>query len=243
MRRYGPLAPWYDSLTEDVPYTEFADWYEQIFKAWGRPVRSLLDLACGTGTLTCLMAERGYDLVAADGSGEMLSCLTEKLAEIDCAFPPLVLCQDMRELDLYGTVDAAYCSLDGMNYLPDEDLPRVFARLHLFIEHGGLLIFDINTPERLRSLDGQTFVDETEDVLCLWRSEYSETERLLFYGMDLFVRQGQLWSREEEEHIEYVHEPETLLQMLQDAGFCRVQFREDGPQHEEGRLFVIAENG
>ena len=109
---------------------------------------------------------------------------------------PMFLCQEASELDLFGTVEGAYCSLDGMNYLPPEELPEVFSRLHLFIEPGGKFIFDFHSPERLRSLDGGTFVDEDEDMLCLWRAEFDEEEQALVYGMDIFRRKGKLWERE-----------------------------------------------
>jgi SAM-dependent methyltransferase len=242
MSSYGPLARWYDSLTGDVPYESFADFYEQIFSRRTRPVKTVLDLACGTGTLTWILAARGYEMIAVDASPDMLSVAAEKAGETACAVPPLFLCQDLTELDLYGTVDAAVCSLDGVNYLPPEELPEVLRRLHLFLEPGGLLVFDINTPERLRSLDGELFVDETEDVLCLWRAEFDEDEQALLYGMDIFTRTGALWRREEEEHVEYAHVPQGLKLLLECAGFRNVHTCEDGPGGAEGRLHFVAEN-
>ena len=149
----------------------------------------------------------------------------------------------MTELDLYGTVDAAVSCLDSVNYLPPDDMDEFFRLLHLFIEPGGLFIFDINTPERLKALDGYTSVDEDEDKLCLWRADFDEAENALFYGMDIFTRRGRLWQRSFEEHIEYAHDPEGLKLKLEHAGFKNAELRSDGPQHEIGRLFVIAENG
>ena len=154
--------------------------------------------------------------------------------------PPLFLCQSAEALDLYGTVDAAVCSLDALNYLEPGLLPEVFRRLHLFVRPGGLLIFDLRTPQFLRSLDGEVFVDETEDLLCLWRADYDEENRALVYGMDLFTRRGQLWAREGEEHVEYAHEPETLRALLEGAGFSGVSLRRDGPQGDRGRLWITA---
>ena len=162
---YGPLAAWYDALTRDVDYAAFADFYERQFQSAGGEMRTLLDLCCGTGTLTCLLAERGYEMIAADASYDMLMQAREKAAALpsECV-PPLLLCQSAEELDLYGTVDAAVCSLDGFDYLPPEHLPEVLHRLHLFIRPGGLLIFDIRTPASFAALDGEVFLDETEDV-------------------------------------------------------------------------------
>ena len=238
MSSYGPLAAWYDALTGDVPYERFADLYEAEFALDGGEFRLLLDFCCGTGTLTALMARRGYELIASDASEDMLMQAREKSEGL--AVPPLFLCQSAEELDLYGTVDAAYCSLDGMNYLPPETLPELFRRLRLFVRPGGLLIFDIRTPDWLRTRDGQIFLDETEDVLCLWRADYDREDAALVYGMDLFSRQGKLWRREREEHVEYAHEPKALEALLAGHGFPSVRWRDDGPQGGDGRLFCIA---
>ena len=237
MSCYRFLAPWYDKLTGDVPYTRFADFYEAEFRRNGGEFKLLLDLCCGTGTLTDVLSRRGYEMIAVDSSVEMLMEAQAKSAGLET--PPLFLCQDAAALDLYGTVDAAVCSLDGMNYIPPEDLPEVFRRLRLFVRPGGLLIFDIRTPDFLRSLDGDVFVDEQEDVLCLWRADFEEALPAIIYGMDIFSRRKSLWEREREEHIEYAHAPETLKALLEDAGFTDVQFRRDAPQGDAGRLFIV----
>ncbi|MBP3622982.1 MAG: class I SAM-dependent methyltransferase [Oscillospiraceae bacterium] len=238
MSCYRFLAPWYDKLTGDVPYTRFADFYEAEFRRNGGEFKLLLDLCCGTGTLTDVLSRRGYEMIAVDSSVEMLMEAQSKSAGLET--PPLFLCQDAAALDLYGTVDAAVCSLDGMNYIPPEDLPEVFRRLRLFVRPGGLLIFDIRTPEFLRSLDGNVFVDEQEDVLCLWRADFEEALPAIIYGMDIFSRQGRLWQRESEEHVEYAHEPAALQTLLEQAGFHDVCLRPDCPQGDMGRLFITA---
>ena len=238
MNCYGPLASWYDQLTGDVPYEAFAAYYEAEFARKGGEFRLLLDLCCGTGTLTALMAARGYEMIAVDASEDMLMEAREKAASLPT--PPLYLLQNAEELDLYGTVDAAYCSLDAMNYLPRELLPEVFRRLHLFVRPGGLLIFDVHTSEWMRALDGQIFVDENDDVLCLWRADFDEEEDAIVYGMDLFTRRGRLWERSEEEHVEYIHSNELLTELLEAAGFTDIQLKLDGPQSDNGRLYVVA---
>ncbi len=242
MPSYGPLASLYDRLTEDVDYEEFAEFYEKIFSTLLKKPKIILDLACGTGSLTAIMSRKGYELIAADGSAEMLSEAREKCAEISGIVPPLFLCQPMTGLDLYGTVDAAYSSLDAINYLPPGELSRVFGLLHLFIEPGGILIFDINSPERLRSLDGSVSVDEDENMLCLWRADFDEDEQCLCYGMDIFTRRGRFWQRSSEEHTEYVHEPDTVRRQLSEAGFVDIHKISDGPQAGLGRLFFTARN-
>ena len=238
MSCYRFLAPWYDKLTGDVPYERFADFYEAEFRRGGGEFKLLLDLCCGTGTLTNVLSRRGYEMIAVDSSVEMLMEAQAKSAGME--MPPLFLCQDAAALDLYGTVDTAVCSLDGMNYIPPEDLPEVFRRLRLFVRPGGLLIFDIRTPDFLRSLDGDVFVDEQEDLLCLWRADFEEELPAIIYGMDIFSRQGRLWQRESEEHVEYAHEPAALQTLLEQAGFHDVCLRPDCPQGDMGRLFITA---
>ena len=238
MSCYGPLAAWYDSLTGDVPYGQFADFYEAEFARCGGEFRLLLDLCCGTGTLCAEMTRRGYELIGVDASVDMLMQAREKAAALSPA--PLFLCQDAAALDLYGTVDAAYCSLDGMNYLPPESLPELFRRLRLFVRPGGLVIFDIKAPDWFRALDGELFVDEKEDLLCLWRASLDEERQAIVYGMDLFERRGRLWQRSGEEHVEYIHEPEHLRELLEQQGFFDITLCADGPQHEAGRLFMTA---
>ena len=164
MSAYDALAPWYDELTRDVDYGRFADFYEALFRADGGEFRLLLDLCCGTGTLALLMASRGYDMIAADASEEMLMSAREK-AYASGGPAPLFICQRAGELDLYGTVDAAYSSLDSLSYVPFEELRECFRRLRLFIRPGGLFVFDLRTPEFLRSMDGSVSVDETDGVL------------------------------------------------------------------------------
>lgn len=237
---YGPLAGWYDKLTLDVPYGQFAEFYEREFERSGGKVHTVLDLCCGTGTLTWIMAQKGFEMIACDLSSDMLMQASSKSFDVSC--PPLWLCQSAAELDLYGTVDAAYCSLDGMDYIPPDELPEVFKRLHLFIRPHGLFIFDIRTPEWFKSIDGEVFVDETDDMLCLWRADFDFENELMCYGMDIFSKHGRLWRRESEEHIEYAHKPEELKALLINAGFTDIRLCSDCPQGDNGRMFIIAKN-
>lgn len=241
MSCYGPLAAWYDQLTGDVPYGEFADYYEAEFRRCGGEFHLLLDLCCGTGTLTCELTRRGYELIAVDASVDMLMQAQQKAAQLDPF--PLFLCQQAGQLDLYGTVDAAYCSLDGMNYIQRADLPELFHRLRLFIRPGGLLIFDIRSPEWFSTMDGQIYVDEQEDVLCLWRAELDDSSSEMTFGMDIFSRVGELWQRDNEEHTEYVYSFDALKALLEKEAFTDITLRTDGPQGDVGRQFIVAKRG
>ena len=236
---YGPLAAQYDALTGDVPYEKLTDWYETAFTHRERAVHTVLDLCCGTGTVSLLLAQRGYELISVDASEEMLSVFQQKLWELPPdTVRPMLLCQRAEELDLYDTVDAAICTLDGFNYMPPDVLPEVLRRLHLFLSPGGTLCFDYLAPEHMRSLDGQTFVDEDEGLLCLWRAGVEGGE--LRYGMDIFrQRKNGLWEREQEEHTEYIHPPARLKELLSEAGFDKIEFCGDGPQNGQGRRYIV----
>ena len=235
MKSYGPLAFWYDNLTNEIPYDTFADYYRSAFQRNGSEFCLLLDLCCGTGTLTCKMAEAGYERIGTDGSAEMLSIAVNKT--YTCNTPPLFLCQQAEELDLYGTVDAAYSSLDSINYIAPDVLPEVIRRLSLFIRPGGLFIFDIRSEEWLQSLDGQVSVNEDQDVLCLWRAEFNEQKRYISYYMDIFSRHGKLWERSEETHTEYAYSISELEDLLSSNGFSCITVDTAGPQGELGRIF------
>jgi SAM-dependent methyltransferase len=242
MSSYASLARFYDSLTGDVPYGRMADYYERVFSSCSKPVKTVLDLACGTGTVTRLLALRGYEMIGADASPDMLSVATEKTSELPVR--PLLLNQAMEELDLYGTVDAAVCALDGVNYVTPDKLTEAFRRVCLFLEPGGVFIFDIHTPARLEGLDGDVFVDETEDVFCVWRAEYDKAANALRYGMDIFARDGRKWSRSSEEHTEYAYEPAYVEKLLLGAGFASIEICGDlthkAPTENDQRLFITA---
>ena len=245
MGAYDSLAFSYDELTRDAPYGAFADFYERLFEHFGVSPKLVLDLACGTGTETCLLAERGYEMIGVDVSEDMLSVAAGKAEELkEGVTRPLFLCQPMEELDLFGTVQAALCSLDGMNYVPQDTLEEVFRRVSLFLEPGGLFVFDVHSPERLRALDGEMFIDETDDVYCVWRAEWDGGERAVCYGVDIFTRSGEKWERDFEEHIEYAHDAGMLAGLLKKSGFAEVtlfgELKLAPPEEGERRIFVAA---
>ena len=237
MSAYQALSGSYDVLTEDVPYGEFVSFYQQEFQHDGGEFHLLLDLCCGTGTLTWLLAEAGYELIGTDASADMLSIAAGKSSS--AAVAPLFLCQAAEKLDLYGCVDAAVSSLDSVNYIPSECFPSVLKRLHLFIRPGGLFLFDIRSENWLRSLDGSTSVDEKEDLLCLWRADFDPEKKALHYGMDIFTKRGRLWERDGEEHTEYVYTEAEIGRMLRDEGFTLLRVEKAGPQGNLGREFYI----
>jgi SAM-dependent methyltransferase len=219
MSSYASLAFSYDALTRDVDYVKRADYIEKLFERSRIPVKLVLDLACGTGTMTKELAMRGYETIGADASEDMLSVAAEKCGDMR-GMKPVFLHQDMRRLDLYGTVDAVVCCLDSINYITDaKGLGEALRRVRLFLAPGGVFVFDINTEEKLRGLDGQMFVDENEDTFCVWRASYGKRNRICTYGMDIFTRYGDMWERAQEEHRERAWGVAELRGYLESAGF------------------------
>lgn len=246
MSSYDFLAGCYDRLTYDVDYPAWADYIEKHFQRRPLPGRTVLDLACGTGSLTRELALRGYEMIGVDLSPEMLAEAAEKNRGVG-QIEPIFLCQPMEKLDLYGTIDACVCCLDSVNYVTSpQKLQRAFARVHLFLMPGGLFLFDINTAEKLEGLDGQVFLDETEDAYCVWRAEFSRRSRICSYFMDIFQLDGDsgLWRRGEELHRERAYSIPELTAMLEQAGFHDIktygELKLRPPVPGEGRVFFAA---
>ena len=248
MSAYEALARVYDQLTGDVGYERRADYIEKLFKRSRIPVHTVLDLACGTGEMTAILTGRGYELISVDASPEMLAQAREKASGLE-GEPPVFLNQTMTGLDLYGTVDAAICCLDSLNYLtPPKEVLKCFQRLHLFIAPGGLLVFDVNSAAKLASLDGQVFLDETEDVYCVWRAEYEKRSKICSYWMDIFTRRSDGgWDRAGEEHRQRAYEVDELKAWLLEAGFTRIRTfgdcRMSAPREGAQRIYFSAVRG
>lgn len=239
MGGYEFLAGYYDRLTRDVDYESFADFYEELFAEKGIHVSSIVDLACGTGTLTWLMARRGYDMTGVDASSDMLMQAAKKSAKI------LYLNQTLEGLNLYGTYDAAICSLDGINHIASESIGEIFRRVHLFLNPGGVFIFDILPPGHFQKLNGEIFADEDEDIYCLWRAEFDSVKNTCDYVFDIFIKRADgLYERASEEYMEYVHSTEYLKNELSKSGFFQICKYGDrvisDPGEREERIFFSA---
>lgn len=228
---YEELSFGYDELMTDVRYPALADFIHCSLMKAGIEQGILLDLACGTGTLSYLMAERGYEVIGVDLSEEMLAIAANKQTPDRKGIPPVFIRQDMRELDLYGTVDACICMLDSLNYiLSPEDLSEVFRRVALFLNPGGLFLFDINTPEKLARMDGAAYTDEDDEhgLFCVWKTALTDVPRTYQYVVDVFTRRnipktGEVWRRGTEEHLVYAHEPLDILSTALRNGFTSIK--------------------
>ena len=244
MNAYTSLAEAYDRLTWDVDYSRILDFLEALLQARGKHPLTVLDLACGTGSLSVLLAKRGYRVIGADMSEDMLAVASEKANELE-ENVPFFICQRMERLTLPEPVDCVVCCLDSLNYITDPAACRkALGRIWAALRPGGIFLFDVNTPEKLRAMDGQVFLDEDEDVYCVWRGAFDEAARICSYGMDLFLRQGALWQRSFEEHREYAYTRRELETWLHDAGFADIRVFGDGrmepPAEGEQRIYFSA---
>lgn len=242
MESYTVLAEFYDQLTTDVPYQNWADYIEKQFARQKHPVSTIVELGCGTGTLASILAARGYQITAVDLSPDMLSVAAEKCEGLNVQ----LVCQDMSRLALPEQVDAVICCLDSLNYVTKPALvQRTFQRVFSALKPGGLFLFDVKTPFALEGADGQVYIDENEEVYCVWRGEYDKRRRICSYGIDLFALQDNgSWWRDGEYHEEYAYTMEELTSWLSDAGFQRIKqfgnLRFTSPKEGEERVFFTA---
>lgn len=187
MAGYGDFAYYYDLLTENVDYESRCNYIHSLLAENGIGKGILLDLACGTGTASFLLSQKGYDMIGVDASAEMLSVAQEKKAESgeDIIF----LCQKMEELDLFGTINGAVCTLDSINHVTNEaTVKEIFRRVSLFMEDKGIFIFDVNTPFKHREILGNnTFVYDMDEVYCVWQNS-TDSELLTSISLDIFEK-------------------------------------------------------
>ena len=246
MGAYEALAESYDRLTNDVDYEATVDFYMQILAREGLKPRTCVDLACGTGSVTAILAQRGYRVTGVDMSEEMLTVAVMKTQDLEPR--PMFSCQYLQELRLPRAVDMAVCALDSLDYILDpEDCKEAIRRAYKALNPGGIFIFDVNTPEKLRAMDDQVFLDEDDDVYCVWRGEFDEKNNVCSYGMDLFQREGEGWRRSFEEHQEYAYSREQLTGFLKEAGFTHIEVYADRlfevPREGEQRIYFKARKG
>lgn len=219
MNSYEALSGQYDLLMRDGQYRRRADYLLRQFQKSSIPVETVLDLGCGTGTIACLLSQAGLRVLAADASEEMLTEAAAKAMSLPQ--PPFFLHQFMSQLRLPHPVDAVISTLDSLNYVTrSRDVQETFRRVYRYLRPGGSFLFDINTPEKLQRMDGQVWMDEQENVFCVWRTDFSAKTAICTYSVDLFQRlEDNSWSRSYEEHREKAWQPEQLQQWLEECGF------------------------
>ena len=244
---YDAVASVYDKLNSELDYEAWADFFERCFSRYLKAKPDIvLDLACGTGRMTRTLSGRGYDMIGVDGSEAMLS-----EAYMQGGERILYLLQDMRELELYGTVGAVVCCLDSINYLlEDSDVKKVFSLVHNYLDPDGLFIFDVNTPYKFENIYGnEAYILEDEDeygaVYCGWQNDYDRESGVCDFYLSIFSEgEDGRYSRAEEHQRERCYGRESLLAMLSETGFETVgvysDFQLGNPREDCERWYIVA---
>ena len=224
---YDNFSRFYDSLTDNVEYEKRADYFCRLLSLCGINGGILLDLGCGTGSISLKMAERGFEVIGVDSSVGMLSEAQQKMLESGKRL--LLLNQRMEEIDLYGTVDCAVCVLDGINHLGGEaEIRRTFERVSLFMNKGGAFAFDVNTIYKHKCvLADNAFVYETDDLFCVWQNNYNESDNSVDISLDFFEEEDGVYYRSGESFTERAYELSVFERLLYETGFDLVGVFDD----------------
>ena len=247
---YGSMAKFYDRLNAGLDYCEWADFAEREIREnyHGTPAL-ILDAACGTGSMTLELASRGYDMTGVDLSPEMLTVARERALDrgIDSI---LWLCQDLGEIDLYGTVDACVSTLDSINHVTDrEALCSFFDRMHrCFLEPGGILVFDINTPYKFENVYAYNdFILEDDGMFCGWQNSYDPDERLAYFYLSLFEQdESGAYQRTDMTEVERCYTMDEMREILDRTGFDVIGVYSDYDRtpaaEEDERWYFVCKN-
>lgn len=244
MEAYTDFALVYDTLMDNTPYERWCEIITGILKRYGIEKELVLDLGCGTGTLTELLAKEGYDMIGVDFSEEMLNRAMEKREESGLQI--LYLLQDMREFELYGTVKAVVSVCDSLNYLLEEDdIIETFRLVNNYLDPQGLFIFDFNTVYKYRDVIGDTTIAENrDDCSFIWENYYHEEERINEYDVTFFIKEGELFRRFEETHYQRGYTAEEMRVYLEKAGLEFVSMQDADTllevTEESQRVYMVA---
>ena len=247
MESYGRFAGVYDVFMDNVNYREWADYIIETLAQDGIRDGLVLELGCGTGTVTEMLADAGYDMIGIDNSEEMLAEAMEKRAE--SGHDILYLLQDMQDFELYGTVRAVISVCDSMNYLTDEeDLEYLFALVNNYLDPGGIFVFDLNTPYKYRSqLADNTFAENREQGSFIWENTFDETTGINEYDLTLYIQDKEdpdYFMRFEEVHYQRAYEIEAIKKALREGGMDLLEILDADTMttvlEETERIYVIA---
>lgn len=246
MDAYTSFASVYDTFMDNIPYEEWAEYLIDFLKEYGIGDGLVLDLGCGTGNMTELLASAGYDMIGVDNAEEMLEIAMEKREE--SGHDILYLLQDMREFELYGTVKAIVSICDSINYITEEeDLLEVFRLANNYLDPKGIFIFDFNTVYKYRDVLGnQTIAEDREDCSFIWDNYYYEDEQINEYELSLFIKDqdSDLYRKYQEMHYQKAYELDTIKGLVEESGLEYITaydaFTRKQPTKESERIYVIA---
>ena len=240
---YSSFASVYDELTFNVDYEKRAEYIMSILKDNGIEDGLLLDLACGTGSLSVEFAQKGFEVIATDSSADMLMEAQNKAFSEGVNI--MFLCQKMQETDLYGTVRAIVCSLDSINHLENiEEVRKTFSVLKNFIDDGGIMIFDVNTLYKHREVLGNnTFIYDEKNVYCVWQNRLLPDNKTVSINLDFFVKNGNTYERFNENFKETAFSDEEITSAVENSGFKVVKRYSDlscsTPKEDTERVYYV----
>jgi len=247
-RAYGAgFAEAYDIVMKDIPYRDWADYVQGLLEGYGIRGGLVLELGCGTGNMTQLLAARGYDMIGVDNSEDMLWIAAKKREESGADI--LYLHQDMREFELYGTVGAVVCVCDSMNYITEYgELVQVFGLVNNYLDPGGIFVFDLKTEYMYRELMGsRTIAESGEDCSFIWENQYDEGTGINEYDLTVFVKEegsGDLYRGYMETHFQRAYSVEEVKKALLEAGMefeaAYGAFTTQAPREDSERIYVVA---
>lgn len=244
---YEKFAQVYDRFMEDTPYEQWTEYIKKIFKKHGliNKTNIVADLGCGTGNITERLAESGFDMIGIDISEEMLAKAAEKAQEKGLDI--LYLNQDMKEFELYGTVDAIVSICDSINYITDpDDLYEVFRLVDNYLEPNGLFVFDINTIYKFENVLGcNSFCETTENSAYTWENYYDPEEHINEFYTNFFIeKENGLYERYEEFHYERGYTIDDIIDLMEEAGLefeaCYDELTFHTPTERSQRIFFVA---
>lgn len=244
MEAYSGFAKVYDLFMDNIPYEEWTDYVKELFAEEGIREGILLDLGCGTGSVTENLAKAGFDMIGIDNSEEMLEIAMEKREESQLDI--LYLLQDMREFELYGTVRGVVSICDSMNYiLDDEDLLEVFRLVHNYLDDEGIFIFDMNTMYKYEEiLADNTFAEDREESSFIWENYYDEEEEINQYDLSIFVKEADgRYRKYEETHLQRAYIQEEVEAMIRESGLELLHvydaFTKELPAEDSERIYFV----
>ncbi len=244
MEAYSGFAEVYDLFMDNIPYEEWTNYVKELLSEEGVKEGILLDLGCGTGSVTELLAKAGFDMIGIDNSEEMLDIAIEKRdwSGLDI----LYLLQDMREFELYGTVRGVVSICDSMNYiLEEEELSEVFRLVHNYLDNEGIFIFDMNTMYKYKTiLADHTFAEDRETSSFIWENFYDEEEAINQYDLSLFVQEDDgRYRKYEETHLQRAYEQRKVEELLSKSGLELLHvydaFTKEIPAENSERIYFV----
>ena len=247
MDAYTGFAEVYDTFMDNVPYAEWAHYLKKMLEEYGISDGLVLDLGCGTGSMTEELASCGYDMIGVDNAEEMLEIAMKKREK--SGHDILYLLQDMQEFELYGTVRAVVSVCDSINYVTEPDeLLNVFRSVNNYLDPDGIFIFDFNTEYKYKNILGnQTIAEDREECSFIWDNYYYEDEKINEYELTLFIQENNednLYRKYQETHYQRAYTLEEIEELIIESGLIFVAaydaYTKDDVKDESGRICVIA---